>query len=67
MKEETEVKSWRVKIISETDMVLFERKVADFIAQNPVDNIKFSTTDTKEGVLYSVMLSVIPPEFFAQV
>jgi hypothetical protein len=56
-----------IRIISETDMVIFERKVTDFIARNPVENIKFSTTDTKDGVLYSVMLSVIPGDYFAQV
>jgi hypothetical protein len=61
------VKSGSIKIISDTDIVLFEKKVADFITQNQVDNIKFSTTDTKEGVLYSVMLSVISTDYYAQV
>ncbi len=61
------MKIGRIKIISETDMAVFERKVTEFIAQNPVDSMNFSTTDTKGGVLYSVMLSVIPPDYFAQV
>lgn len=61
------MKSGSIKIISDTDIVLFEKKVADFITQNQVDNIKFSTTDTKEGVLYSVMLSVISTDYYAQV
>jgi len=59
--------SREIKIISETDRVMLENKVADFIAENPVEDIKFSTTDTGNGILYSVMLSVIPNDYFAQV
>jgi hypothetical protein len=51
-----------IKIISETDIVTFEEEVANFMARNTVDDIRFSITDTKEGVLYSVMLSIIPEE-----
>ncbi|HBS60362.1 MAG TPA: hypothetical protein DEA44_13975 [Firmicutes bacterium] len=56
-----------IKIISETDVKLFAAKVSDFITQNPVENMLFSTTETKEGVLYSVMLSIMPADSFLQV
>jgi hypothetical protein len=51
-----------IKIISETDIVTFEEKVASFMARSTVDDIRFSITDTEDGVLYSVMLSIIPEE-----
>lgn len=58
---------FKIRVISETDRGSLEKKVADFISQNPVDEMMFSTTETKNGVLYSVMLSVLPPDYFLQV
>lgn len=56
-----------IKVISDTDAQALERKVAEFIARNPVDDLQFSTADTQNGVLYSVMLLLMSQDYFAQV
>lgn len=56
-----------VKVISDKSAKLLEKAIADFIAEgNIVDDMRFSTAETKDGVLYSVALMVAPYDSLAQ-
>lgn len=57
-----------IKLISDTDMKALEGKIASYIAEgHPVDDMKFSTVETKDGILYSVALMLVPDDSSAQV
>lgn len=56
-----------IKVISEMNKDVFEKKVAAFLAQYSVDKMSFSTTDTKDGIMYSIMLLIIPSDYDVQV